>query len=163
GRLRIAAKGLKRDGDSIDRVGAGVQQREGMYMIGQVAALRRDVCSISELHGDVSKRGMLVVNEAAARVDEPDEMSSGTDVAIIGVAAICPGAPDTNAFWTNIVGGKNAVREVPPERWSAETYYDPAAVGADAGKKTPCKWGGFLDDIPFDPLAYGIPPKSLSA
>src|SRR5262249_44954733 len=36
-------------------------------------------------------------------------------------------------------------------------------VGEGAGRKTPCKWGGFLDDIPFDPLAYGIPPKSLTA
>src|SRR5262249_46466801 len=35
--------------------------------------------------------------------------------------------------------------------------------GANAGKKTPCKWGGFLDDVVFDPLTYGIPPKSLSA
>ena len=52
---------------------------------------------------------------------------------------------------------------MPPERWDVATYYDPAAVGDGAGSKTPCKWGGFLDDIPFDPLAYGIPPNSLAA
>ncbi|HEY0255390.1 MAG TPA: beta-ketoacyl synthase N-terminal-like domain-containing protein, partial [Kofleriaceae bacterium] len=48
-------------------------------------------------------------------------------------------------------------------RWDVATYYDPKATGLDAGKKTPCKWGGFLDEIPFDPLAYGIPPKSLAS
>src|SRR5205085_832708 len=55
GRLRIAAKGLRREGEEIARVGADAQQREGMYMIGQVAALRRGTCSISELHREVAR------------------------------------------------------------------------------------------------------------
>ena len=42
GRLRIAAKGLRRDGEAIVAVDEATQQREGMFMIGQVAALRRD-------------------------------------------------------------------------------------------------------------------------
>ena len=63
----------------------------------------------------------------------------------------------------NILAGKNAIREIPPDRWDIATYYDPNATGLDAGRKTPCKWGGFLDEIAFDPLAYGIPPKSLAA
>ena len=79
------------------------------------------------------------------------------------MAAIFPGAPDTDAFWANIVAGKNAIREIPADRWDIATYYDPNATGLDAGRKTPCKWGGFLDEIAFDPLAYGIPPKSLAA
>ncbi|MGE5185528.1 MAG: beta-ketoacyl synthase N-terminal-like domain-containing protein, partial [Acidobacteriota bacterium] len=163
GRLRIAAKGLRRDGDQIVDVDAREQQREGMYMIGQVAALRRETISIAELHRQVSEDGAALVAEAAARASARDDGARGTDVAIVGVAAMFPGAPDTESFWANIVAGRNAVREVPPERWDVATYYDPAAVGEGAGRKTPCKWGGFLDDIPFDPLAYGIPPKSLPA
>jgi acyl transferase domain-containing protein/NADP-dependent 3-hydroxy acid dehydrogenase YdfG len=91
------------------------------------------------------------------------EVEAARDVAIVGLAAIMPGAPDTDAYWSNIVSGKNSIREVPAERWDIATYYDPNATGIDAGKKTPCKWGGFLDEVPFDPLAYGIPPKSLRA
>jgi acyl transferase domain-containing protein/NAD(P)H-dependent flavin oxidoreductase YrpB (nitropropane dioxygenase family)/NAD(P)-dependent dehydrogenase (short-subunit alcohol dehydrogenase family) len=163
GRLRIAAKGLRRDGAQIVEIDADAQQREGMYMIGQVAALRRGTCTVAELHKDVGERGAEIVAAAAERYQPDDEHSRGTDIAIVGIAAIFPGAPDTEAFWSNIVAGKNAVREVPPERWDVATYYDPAATGAAAGRKTPCKWGGFLDDIPFDPLAYGIPPKSLAA
>jgi acyl transferase domain-containing protein/NAD(P)H-dependent flavin oxidoreductase YrpB (nitropropane dioxygenase family) len=161
GRLRIAAKGLRREGVHVARVEPAVQALEGMYMIGQVATLRDSTCSIAELHEDVSAGGTALV--AAVHDERDDDVAATTDVAVIGIAAIFPGAPDTATFWANIVAGKNAIREVPPERWSVETYYDPAAVGADAGKKTPCKWGGFLDDVPFDPLAYGIPPKSLSA
>ena len=154
GRLRIAAKGLRRDGDAINTVDAATQEREGMYMIGQVAALRSAACSIAELHADVSARSIVAA---------PAPAPAKARVAIVGVAAIFPNAPDTDAFWSNIVAGANAIREVPPDRWDASIYYDPAATGADAGKKTPCKWGGFLGDIPFDPLAYGIPPKSLAA
>jgi acyl transferase domain-containing protein/NAD(P)H-dependent flavin oxidoreductase YrpB (nitropropane dioxygenase family)/NADP-dependent 3-hydroxy acid dehydrogenase YdfG/acyl carrier protein len=165
GRLRIAAKGLRREGDQIAPVDAATQQREGMYMIGQVAALRRATCSVAELHHQVSVDGSELLAAVAARHEARAEVGSSRGVAVIGLAAIFPGAPDTDAFWANIVAGKNAIREVPPERWSVETYYDPAAVGANAavGKKTPCKWGGFLDDVPFDPLSYGIPPKSLGA
>jgi acyl transferase domain-containing protein/NAD(P)H-dependent flavin oxidoreductase YrpB (nitropropane dioxygenase family)/NADP-dependent 3-hydroxy acid dehydrogenase YdfG len=163
GRLRIAAKGLKREGASILPVDEVEQQRTGMYMIGQVAALRRETITCAELHRQVSEDGAARVAELAASSWSEDDHARGTDVAIVGVAAMFPGAPDTETFWANIVAGKNSVREVPPERWDVATYYDPAATGELAGRKTPCKWGGFLDDIPFDPLAYGIPPKSLTA
>src|SRR5262249_30578915 len=56
GRLRIAAKGIVRATDSeqggsrFNAVDAASQRREGMYMIGQVAALRQKSCTIRELH-----------------------------------------------------------------------------------------------------------------
>jgi len=40
GRLRIAAKGLRRDGGTLVRVDEHGQKRDGMFMIGQIAALR---------------------------------------------------------------------------------------------------------------------------
>ena len=176
GRLRIAAKGLKREGDVVSSVDAEAQQRDGMYMIGQVAALRTGTCSVAELHEDVSIGGTALVAAAADRIDEDSTAErdserartgsaygAATDIAVIGLAAIFPGAPDTATFWSNIVAGKSSIREVPADRWSAETYYDPNATGLDAGRKTPSKWGGFLDEVVFDPLSFGIPPKSLAA
>ena len=169
GRLRIAAKGLRRDGGALVTVDDTVQHADGMYMIGQVAALRSEVSTVARLHREVSEHSTALVEtiagrEAARTLRRVASPTRATDVAVIGLAAIFPGAPDTDTFWTSIVTGKNAIREVPPERWDAATYYDPAATSPElAGKKTPCKWGGFLDDIPFDPLAYGIPPKSLAA
>ena len=157
GRLRIAAKGLRRDGAAIESVDAATQEREGMYMIGQVAALRERVLSIAELHEEVSVGGTALLDERDAPI------ALAHDIAIVGVAAIFPGAPDTDAFWANIVAGKNAIREIPADRWDIATYYDPNATTIDAGRKTPCKWGGFIDEVPFDPLAYGIPPKSLAS
>ncbi|HEX4620601.1 MAG TPA: beta-ketoacyl synthase N-terminal-like domain-containing protein, partial [Myxococcaceae bacterium] len=52
----------------------------------------------------------------------------------------------------------DSVFEVPKTRWNADFYYDPDSTNGD---KTPCKWGGFLPEVTFDPLSFGIPPKSL--
>ncbi len=156
GRLRIAAKGLVRDGNVVTNVDDDTQRREGMYMLGQVAALRDRVGSIAELHADVSKGSTRVVRE---RKPAPAERRQGSRVAIVGMSAIMPGAPDLEAFWKNIVMGVDSVTEVPRRRWNAEAYYDKNGTG----DKTPSKWGGFLPEITFDPASYGIPPRSLAA
>ncbi|WP_394828393.1 SDR family NAD(P)-dependent oxidoreductase [Pendulispora albinea] len=157
GRLRLASKGLVRQGDAIVEVSSKDQAREGMFMIGQVATLRSARCTIEELHSDVCDRS----TKELADILLPDPLPSRgrVDVAIVGMACILPDAPDLATFWTNVVTGKNAVREVSPERWNPELYFDPEGTG----EKTPSKWGGFIPDIVFDPGAYGIPPRSLAA
>jgi acyl transferase domain-containing protein len=47
---------------------------------------------------------------------------------------------------------------VPPDRWDWRLYYDADPKAPD---KIISKWGGFLPDIAFDPLRYGMPPASL--
>jgi acyl transferase domain-containing protein/NAD(P)H-dependent flavin oxidoreductase YrpB (nitropropane dioxygenase family) len=159
GRLRIASKGLRREDGRLTRVDGDEQRREGMFMIGQVAALRSAPCTIAELHAEVSDGATA----ALAALDDPrvrpPRERGAVDVAIVGMACIFPDAPDLAAYWKNVVVGHNAVREVPRERWNAEVYYDPAGTGA----KTNSKWGGFLPPTVFDPGAYGIPPRSLAA
>lgn len=52
-----------------------------------------------------------------------------------------PDAANPTQFWELLSAGRSAIREVPPERWSAARIYDtdPAAPG-----KANTKWGGFL-------------------
>ncbi|HVO90119.1 MAG TPA: SDR family NAD(P)-dependent oxidoreductase [Casimicrobiaceae bacterium] len=159
GRLRIAAKGLKREGDTIVAVDESAQRRDGMVMLGQVAALRHAVSSIAAIHAEVIEGASAHIAQLA-RQHAVESQTTGDDIAIIGMAAIMPGASDLEAFWANIVQGVNSIREVSPERWRAETFFDPKSIN---GEKTPSKWGGFLDAIAFDPLTYGIPPLSLAA
>ncbi|WP_007518108.1 type I polyketide synthase [Frankia saprophytica] len=208
GRLRIASKGVRRDGGALVAVDETAQAAEGMFMIGQVAALRAERTSIPVLHEQVSTgagdalarraaelglavdgagtgasaaaaaRGIpaqqgagdenAVVDPIAARraaaarsVAAVRETARPADIAIIGMAGVFPGAPDVETFWANILGGVDAVTEVPAERFEADRFYSPDAFVKDAGKMTPSKWGGFLPPIPFDALAYGIPPRSL--
>ena len=169
GRLRIASKGLRRDGDQLLAVDDQTQRAEGLFMAGQVAVLRNKVTTVAELHADVTEHAATMRQEraaalradllAAARPVKPAPL----DIAIVGMDCVFPNSPDLASFWATIVDGIDAVTEVPPQRWDAGTYYDPAATGRTAGQKTPSRWGGFLPPIAFDPLRYGIPPSALGS
>jgi acyl transferase domain-containing protein/NAD(P)H-dependent flavin oxidoreductase YrpB (nitropropane dioxygenase family) len=159
GRLRIAAKGVRREGASLVHVGEDEQRREGMFMIGEVGALRGAVTTMAELHRDVSEGATVLLAGGGADAPDPEAPPPPADVAVVGIACIFPDAPDRRAYWANIVGGKSSISEVPPERWNPDAYFEPGG----SGEKTPSKWGGFLPAVAFDPLAYGIPPRSLAA
>ena len=79
-------------------------------------------------------------------------------MAIVGLAGIFPQAATISQFWDNIVGKRNCITEVPTSRWRLEDYYDPDPSAPD---KTYSRWGGFIPDVEFDPLEFGIPPNSL--
>ena len=81
-------------------------------------------------------------------------------IAIIGIGCRFPGAPNLRAFWRLLQKGGDAITEVPPDRWDANSLYDdnPAAPG-----KTYCRWGGFLDQVnQFDPEFFGIAPREAA-
>jgi len=79
------------------------------------------------------------------------------DIAIIGMSGIFPGATNTEQYWENLASGKNAVQEIPKERWDWEQYYgDPFAEPG----KTKAKQGGFINDIAqFDAAFFNISPR----
>ncbi len=81
-------------------------------------------------------------------------------VAIIGLACLFPGAPNLESFWRNIEAGVDAITDVPAGRWDKQ-FYDPHAADID---RFYCKRGGFVDDhADFDPLAFGVVPKSAAS
>ncbi|WKE72880.1 type I polyketide synthase [Streptomyces sp. WP-1] len=158
GRLRIASKGVERaDGGELRNVDEQRQLTEGMFMAGEVAVLRSATTVMAALHRSVTDgaadflaaRGRPPVTEWEPAPPAP------LDVAIVGMACMFPGAPDLAAFWANIVAGRDAVTEVPADRWDPAVHH--------AAGHTASKWGGFLPRIPFDPLRYGIPPTSLGS
>ncbi len=82
-------------------------------------------------------------------------------VAVVGVGAIMPEAPDREAFWANITGGRYCITDVPLERWDPELYYDPDPKVPD---KTYSRIGGWVRDFHWDPLAWKLPiPPKVSA
>ena len=78
-------------------------------------------------------------------------------VAIVGMAATYPGAPDLDSFARNIESGVDAITDVPESRWDA-VFYDPDASAPD---RFYCKRGGFVSPT-FDPVAFGIMPVAAS-
>ncbi|MET9701119.1 SDR family NAD(P)-dependent oxidoreductase [Streptomyces sp. NPDC006529] len=172
GRLRIASKGLGHrsgagaPGAAAEAVDEEQQRAEGLFMLGQAATLRAETTTVAALHHEVTHGASELLERRArqfARAAVPAVAAGPADpldVAIVGMACAYPGAPDLAAFWAQILAGTDAVSEVPAERWDPELYYD--ADPARAGERTPSRWGGFLAPLPFDALAHGIAPASLS-
>ena len=46
-------------------------------------------------------------------------------LAIVGVSAVLPDAPDVATFWSNLEESRYSIGDVPPERWDPELYFDP--------------------------------------
>ncbi|MFD7477010.1 SDR family NAD(P)-dependent oxidoreductase [Streptomyces sp. NPDC059837] len=163
GRLRLASKGIERVDGVLSAVGEDRQLAEGMFMAGEVAVLRSAVTTVAALHASVTTgaAGFLAARREALGIGEgaAEPSPEPLDIAIVGMACMFPGAPDLATFWANVLAGEDAVTEVPATRWDAELYHDLEG----AGEKTPSRWGGFLPEIPFEPLRYGIPPASLPA
>ncbi len=162
GRLRLASKGIERVGDDLLDVAEDRQLAEGMFMAGQVSVLRSEITTIADLHTSVGEGANAFLRARAAElgiVAAETPAPEPLDVAIVGMACMFPQAPDLASFWANVLAGADAVTEVPAQRWDTSLYYDPDGQG----ERTPSRWGGFLPEIPFDPLTYGIPPSSLSA
>ena len=61
GRLRLASKGLQRQGDQLLPVSEDEQLRQGMFMVGEVAALQNRVAPLLEL--PAGTRMMFVMGE----------------------------------------------------------------------------------------------------
>ncbi|MEU2713077.1 SDR family NAD(P)-dependent oxidoreductase [Streptomyces sp. NPDC007205] len=163
GRLRLASKGVERGTDgALTAVGEERQLADGMFMAGEVAVLRSATTTLADLHRSVTDGAADFLTRRAARPSPPTPAEpvplappAPLDIAIVGMACMFPEAPDLAAFWANIVTGRDAVTEVPPERWDPSVHH---TAGSTASK-----WGGFLPRIPFDPLRYGIPPASLGS
>jgi polyketide-type polyunsaturated fatty acid synthase PfaA len=81
-----------------------------------------------------------------------------TPIAIVGLSAIFPQAHNVDEYWDNILNKVNCITDVPASRWSLEDYYDPDPNTPD---KSYCKRGGFIPDIDFDPMEFGLPPNIL--
>ena len=82
------------------------------------------------------------------------------DIAIVGLACRFPGARTAAEFWENMVAGRDATGDVPPDRWDPAVFFDPASSASD---RVYCKRGGYLGaPITFDPLAHGVMPLAVA-
>ncbi len=162
GRLRLATKGLLRTEASAElhQVDPEQQFLQGMYMIGQVAALHDQPLTLATLHQQVSTDAMTWLAERQPTAASQALQTSPADVAIIGIGVWLPGATDHPAYWMNLVNGVDCLQEIPPERWDWRLYYDPDPAVRD---RVYAKWGGFIAEQAFDPARYGLPPVALKS
>jgi len=82
-------------------------------------------------------------------------------IAVVGVGCRFPGSSnDVNQFWDLLKNGKDAIVNVPKNRWDRHTYYNENRAFSG---KTVSQRGGFIDNIDeFDPGFFGITPREAT-
>ena len=138
------------------------------------ARLERDLGRISKtlffehpnlrsLAGHLAQRHGAALPRTAAAPTGPRPIESPTDagaVAIIGMAGRFPEAGDLDAYWRNLREGRVCIREIPPDRWPLEGFYDPDPNRTGSSYS---KWGGFIDGVDrFDALFFNIAPDEAA-
>ena len=79
--------------------------------------------------------------------------------AIVGYAARFPGAPDADEFWDVLREGRDAVSEVPKDRWDVDEFFDPEP---GAPGKVVTRRAGFVDDVTgFDAPFFGMSTREV--
>jgi acyl transferase domain-containing protein len=90
------------------------------------------------------------------------ENTADRAIAIVGVGAVLPDAPNVASFWKNVKDGRYSISEVTPNRWDPALYYDPDHNVPD---KTYSKIGGWVREHVWDPIKWHlpIPPRVVDA
>ena len=92
--------------------------------------------------------------ESAAHPIEP-----APRFAIVGYAARFPGAADADEFWDVLREGRDAVSEVPKDRWDVDEFFDPEP---GAPGKVVTRRAGFVDDVTgFDAPFFGMSTREV--
>ncbi len=174
GRLLLAAKGVagrfekskaqdhvKHTLVSMQNVDDETQHSEGLFMAGQVSQFYEETFKMADLHARIAENYTTVLQPSVpSTVSVREDPANHDDVAIIGIASIFPDADNFEQYWHNILQRHCAIREIPSSRWNIADFYDPDRKSLD---KSFSKWGGFLSDVPFDPVHYSMAPKVLES
>jgi len=88
--------------------------------------------------------------------------ATNESIAIIGMSCKFPGGADNlDKYWQLLAAGKDAIIEVPHDRFNINDYYDP---DPDAAGKMYPRGGGFINDVAeFDAEFFSISPKEALA
>jgi polyketide-type polyunsaturated fatty acid synthase PfaA len=79
-------------------------------------------------------------------------------IAIVGMASIFANSRYLNKFWDLISDKIDAISDIPETHWKTEDYYNADKTAAD---KSYCKRGGFMPEVDFNPMEFGLPPNIL--
>jgi phthiocerol/phenolphthiocerol synthesis type-I polyketide synthase C len=100
------------------------------------------------------------VREANPAVADIGSVSPGEPIAIVGIACRFPGAGSPQELWQLLTEGRDAIREVPKNRWDPETTSYRTLIDGHDPDGTCLRWGGFLDEVDsFDAGFFGIFPR----
>jgi acyl transferase domain-containing protein len=88
--------------------------------------------------------------------------SKPLDIAVVGIECIYPEATNIHEYWKNILLAKDCITEIEDSAWNKDIFYR-QDTNTDDRDYSISKWGGFIPTVDFDPMEFGLVPKSLSA
>ncbi len=96
--------------------------------------------------------------EKSMEIKKLNSQLQKSPIAIIGMACLFPQSKNLQEYWEKILHKIDCITDVPSSRWDVESYYDPDPKAPD---KTYCKRGGFIPEVDFNPMEFGLPPNIL--
>ena len=118
--------------------------------------------SLAERAAQMSPKAREVLARELVRAGTAFPTDIAEPIAVVGIGCRLPGnVSGPESFWQLLVDGRDAVGEVPADRWDGDAFYDP---DPQAPGRMTTKWGGFLDDVAgFDADFFGITPREAVA
>jgi polyketide-type polyunsaturated fatty acid synthase PfaA len=98
-------------------------------------------------------------SENKTSVNKINRQLQHNPIAIIGMASLFPQSKNLQEYWDNIVNKIDCITDVPASHWNIDEYYDPDP--RTTKDKTYCKRGGFIPEVDFNPMEFGLPPNIL--
>ncbi|SPM37624.1 phenolpthiocerol synthesis type-I polyketide synthase PpsD [Mycobacterium rhizamassiliense] len=118
--------------------------------------------SLAERAAQMSPKAREVLARELVRAGTAFPTEVAEPIAVVGIGCRLPGnVTGPESFWQLLVDGRDAVGDVPADRWDGDAFYDP---DPQAPGRMTTKWGGFLDDVAgFDADFFGITPREAVA
>ncbi|RFD26846.1 polyketide synthase [Mycobacterium uberis] len=118
--------------------------------------------SLAERAAQLSPNARAALARELVRAGTAFPTDISESVAVVGIGCRFPGnvtGPDS--FWQLLVDGRDAISEIPPDRWDANAFYD---LDPSVSGRMTTKWGGFVSDVDaFDADFFGITPREAVA
>ncbi len=92
------------------------------------------------------------------QINQVNQLLQQTPIAIIGMASLFAQSSNLTEYWENILNEVDCITDVPRSHWNPDDYYDANPKTPD---KTYCKRGGFIPEIDFNSVEFGLPPNIL--
>lgn len=101
---------------------------------------------------------MFKNSDKLLQINQTNQLLQQTPIAIIGMASLFAQSSNLVEYWENIINKVDCITDIPRSHWNPDDYYDPNPKTPD---KTYSKRGGFIPEIDFNSVEFGLPPNIL--